>query len=327
MILLYEPIHDDALALLRARANIRFAESLDEDWLVTAVADVEGIIVRANGRVTRRIIEAAPRLKVIGRHGVGVESIDREAAAERGIVVVNTPDANVESVAEHCVGMMIALAKKLVQSDQALRSGDWDARHKLTGRELFQKVIGVVGFGRIGQRVASICHRAFDMSVLYNDLLDRPLMETELGARRVALEALLEHADVVSLHVPCAPGTSHLIDEAALGRMKRTAFLINTSRGSVVDQTALLKALQAGWIAGAGLDVFEPEPLPGGHPLLTLSNVIVTPHMAAHTEEALIRMAQVANDVLAVVEGNVPAHPVPPPFDGPTRVKWALRGS
>lgn len=313
VVLLYEPIHEKALDWLKQRAEVRMATSLDEESLIQTVADVDGIIIRANGKVTRRLMEAAPRLKVVGRHGVGVEAIDRHAAAERGIVVVNTPDANMESVAEQCVGMMIALAKRIVEADKALRAGDWEARYRLTGVELYGKTLGVVGFGRIGQRVAEICHQAFAMPVLYYDVVSYPEVEAHLGAQRVALDDLLVAADFVSLHVPLLPSTKGLIGEAQLRRMKPSAYLINSARGPVVDQNALLRALQEGWIAGAGLDVFDPEPLPADSPLLQLDNVVVTPHMAAHTDEALLRMALVVEDVMAVIEGRPPKYPVPPP--------------
>ena len=313
VVLLYEPIHAKALDLLKARAEVRFAESLDEDALIPSVGDVEGIIIRAHGKVTRRLMEAAPRLKVIARHGVGVESIDRQAAAEMGIVVVNTPDANIESVAEQCVGMMILLAKHICEADKALRGGDWESRYRLTGRQLLGKALGVVGLGRIGRRLAGICHAAFAMPILYYDVVDYPDLEAELGAQRLSLENVLERADFVSVHVPLVAATRGLIDEAALKRMKPTAYLINTSRGPVVDQAALVRALEAGWIAGAGLDVYDPEPPPAGDPLLKLGNVVVTPHMASHTDEALLQMAMVVTDVLAVLDRGQPTNPVPWP--------------
>jgi D-3-phosphoglycerate dehydrogenase len=313
VVLLYESIHAEALELLRQRAEVVFAESLDEHYLRSAVADVDAIIIRANGRVTRPIMEAAPRLRVVGRHGVGVENIDRQAAAELGIVVVNTPEANVESVAEHCVGMMITLAKRMLPADRSLRAGDWDARYRLTGSELAGKALGVVGFGRIGQRLAGVCHLAFGMPVLYYDVLDYPKAAAELNARRASLYEVLAAADFVSVHVPLVPATHGLIGARELHAMQPHACLINTARGPVVDQAALVRALREGWIAGAGLDVFDPEPLPPDSPLLELDNVVLSPHMAAHTEEALLRMAMVVKDILAVVEGHSPQNAVPAP--------------
>ncbi len=310
VVLLYEPIHERAVAFISEHAEVRRAESLDEDELIQVVGDVDGIIVRANGKVTRRLMEAAPRLKVVGRHGVGVETIDLEAAADLNIKVVNTPQANLEAVAEHCIGMMIALAKRIREADQAIRAGDWDARYRLTGRELYGKTLSVIGCGRIGQRVAEIGCKAFSMDIIYHDVIVHPEVEAELGAKQASLDEALSAADFVSIHTPLLPATRGLISEAALKRMKPSAFLINSSRGPVVDQAALVQALQEGWIAGAGLDVHDPEPLPVESPLLRLENVILSPHMAAHTDEALFNMAMVARDVLAVIDGKDPEHPV-----------------
>jgi D-3-phosphoglycerate dehydrogenase / 2-oxoglutarate reductase len=312
VVLLYEPIHARAVELLEQHAIVRMASRLEEDALLQMVTDVEGIIIRANGKVTRRLMQAAPRLKVVARHGTGVEAIDRKAAAELGIAVVNTPEANVESVAEQCVAMMINLAKRIVQADKVFRGGDWAARYRLTGVELFGKTLGVIGIGRIGYRVAEICHLGFKMPVLYCDVIPNSRAEGSLGAIRVELDELLGRSDIVSVHLPLVPATSHLIGVSALHTMKSGAFLINSSRGAVVDQDALIQALQQGWIAGAGLDVFDPEPLPADSVLLKLDNVVVTPHMAAHTDEALLRMAMVVEDVIAVIEGRPPKNPVLP---------------
>jgi len=310
VVLLYEPIHKDALAILEDKAEIRWAESLSEDALLKQVADVEGIIIRANGRVSRRLMEAASKLKVVGRHGVGVEAIDLHAAHDLGIVVVNTPDASTESVAEHCLGLMIALAKHIVQADRAARLGQWHVRYEYIGTELRGKTLGLIGFGRIGQRTATLCRLALEMPILYYDTVSYPDVEAELGAKQVSLEDLLSAADVVSVHVPLLPTTHRIIGEAEFRRMKPTAYFINTSRGPVVDQAALVRALQEGWIAGAGLDVFDPEPLPTDSPLLTLENVVITPHMASHTDEALLRMALVVEDIIAVLEGREPHYRV-----------------
>jgi D-3-phosphoglycerate dehydrogenase len=310
VVLLFEEIHPKAVERLTAKAEVRLATSLAPEALLHQVADVDGIIIRANGKVDRRLMEAAPSLKVVGRHGTGVEAIDLVAAVERSIAIVNTPLANVESVAEHALGMMIALAKRLPEADRAIRAGDWDARYRLTGRELAGKTLGLVGMGRIGGRLAELAHGAFAMRLLYRDIQPYPDYEARLKAERVELDQLLVESDVVSVHVPLLPETHSLIGEAELRSMRSTAFLLNTARGAVVDSQALLQALTEGWIAGAGLDVFEPEPLPPDHPLLALENVILSPHMAAHTDEALLRMALVADDILAVLDGREPTHRV-----------------
>jgi D-3-phosphoglycerate dehydrogenase len=313
VVLLYEPIHAQALDLLRQRADVRMASSLEEKDLLPTLGDVQGIVIRANGKVSRQLMEAAPKLKVVARHGVGIEAIDRQAAADLGITVVNTPEANVESVAEQCLGMMIVLAKRMRLADLAIRAGDWEARYRLIGSELLGKTLGLVGFGRIGQRLAAMCHHGLAMAVLYYDVADYPEAEKSIGATKVELDRLLAEADFVSLHAPLVPGTQGLIGEAALRRMKPSAFLINTARGPIVDQAALVRALEQGWIAGAGLDVYDPEPLPADSPLLRMDQVVLSPHMAAHTDEALLRMAMVVTDVLAVIEGRPAENPVPAP--------------
>jgi D-3-phosphoglycerate dehydrogenase len=310
VVLLYEPIHERATALLEQQAEVRMAESLAEEDLVKSVQDVDGIIIRANGKITRQIMLAAPKLKVVARHGTGVEAIDHEAASELGIVVVNTPAANVESVAEQCLAFMLVLGKRLIESDTAIRAGDWDARYRLIGTELLGKTVGFIGFGRIGQRVAELCHTSFDMPIAYYDVVAYPQVEQRLDARRCTLEEILDIADFVSIHVPLLPDTKALIGETEFKRMKPTAFLINTSRGPVVDQEALIQALQQGWIQGAGLDVYDPEPLPEDSPLLDMDKVVLSPHMASHTDEALFRMAMVVDDVLAVIRGEPPTYPV-----------------
>jgi D-3-phosphoglycerate dehydrogenase len=310
IVLLFEPIHERALDQLKQRAEVRMADSLDEKALLKVVPNVDGIIIRANGRVTRALMEAAPKLKVIARHGTGVEAIDREAANELGITVVNSPEANFESVAEQCLAFMLILGKRIREADQAIRTGDWDSRYRLIGDELQAKTLGLIGLGKIGHRVAEMAQRALSMSILYFDLVEYPQAEKDLGALRVSLDNLLRESDYVSIHVPLLPTTRGLIGADELKKMKPKAYLINSSRGAVVDQGALIQALQEGWIAGAGLDVYDPEPIADDDPLLSLQNVILSPHMAGHTDEALYRMAQVAEDVMRVIEGQEPEYPV-----------------
>jgi D-3-phosphoglycerate dehydrogenase len=211
------------------------------------------------------------------------------------------------------MGMIVALAKRLVEADRAIRAGDWDSRYRLIGVEVQGKTLGLIGFGKIGQRLAVMAHFGFDMPIVYHDILAYPEAEARLGAKRLPLPEVLAGSDFVSLHTPLVPETKGLINEAALRLMKRSAYLLNTARGPVVDQAALIRALQEGWIAGAGLDVYDPEPLPKDSPLLKMDNVVLSPHMAAHTDEALLRMAMVVTDVLAVIEGRQPEYPVPPP--------------
>jgi len=308
-VLLYENMDERGVEYLRQHAEVVFASGLDEDDLVRQVADVDAIVVRANGVTSRRVIEAAPKLKVIGRHGVGLDTIDVEAATDNGVYVVNTPHATTEAVAEHTVGMLLVLAKEMFQADRAFRAGHWDARKEHIGFELKGRTLGVVGMGRIGYRVSEICH-AIGMKILYTDALANQSAEETLGARKVDLAELLRSSDAVTLHVPLIPATRHMIGAPELEMMKPTALLINAARGAVVNNDALLQALQSGRIAGAGLDVFEPEPLPADSPFLKLDNVVVTPHMASHTADAMYRMAMVAEDVVAVLQGREPKYAV-----------------
>jgi len=310
-VLLYEDMREEGKAVLKEKADLYFAKGLDEDSLVHQVQEIDGIIIRANGRVNRKIIDSAPRLKVIGRHGVGVENIDLEAATEKGIWVVNTPDANDISVAEHFFGIALILSKMLKKGEKAFREeGRWNARYQYIGNELHGKTLGILGFGRIGKAIGRIGSRGFNMRVLYYDTLRFEEVEKELGAVKTSLEEIFIQSDFISINLPMLPQTKGIVGERELRMMKPTAYIINLARGPIWDEKALYKVLEEGRIAGAGADVFEVEPAPKDHPLLQLENFFGTPHMAAHTEEALKRMSLVAVDVLRVLEGKDPVHPV-----------------
>ena len=308
--LLYEPMHEAGTRLLQEHGEVVMAPALDEAALLSVVRDVDAIVIRANGKVTRTVMEAAPRLKVIGRHGVGLETIDVPAATARGIWVVNTPEANSESVAEHFVGLALMLSKRMLEADQALRAGQWKVRNEYIGRELFGKTLGVAGFGRIGRTTARICHHGFGMPVIYSDVVAAaPGVEAETQAKRVSLDALLRTADYVSLNLPLTAETRHIIGREQIGMMKPTAYLLNLGRGPLWDEKAVLDALEQQRIAGAGTDVFEDEPTAKDNPLFRHRRFVCTPHMAAHTDEAMRRMSLVAEDVVAVLEGKDPRWP------------------
>lgn len=310
-VLLYEPMHREGTRLLEEKCEIVHAESLEESSILPLVKDVDAIILRANGAITRSIIENAPRLKVIGRHGVGLDAVDLDAARGRGIKVVYTPVANTESVAEHFVALALMLAKKMRNADMALRSGDFQARYRLIGTELYGKTLGVLGFGRIGRQTARICRHGFRMPVLYADILEYPEVEAELGARRVDTEEIFRLADFISINMPLLPETKGCINRDLIQLMKPTAFLINMARGPIWNEAHVVQALRGKLIAGVGSDVYEIEPVPADNPLLGMENFVGTPHMSAHTEEAMIRMSLVAEDVLAVLEGRIPEYPAP----------------
>ena len=307
-VLLYEDMHEAGKKVLAEIAELVMASSLDEDVLVELARDVNAIIIRANGRVSARIIEAAHGLKVIGRHGVGLDGIDLEAAKARGIPVVYTPDANTESVAEQCVGLMLAVSKQIARADKAIRQGRWKVRYEYIGQEMLGRTLGMIGMGRIGGRVAEICHLAFRMPILYYDVASYPEAENKLAATRLALNEVLAKADYISVHVPLLPATRGMIGREQFALMKKGAIFINTARGPIVDEQALVQALQSGHLAGAGMDVYAVEPTPTDNPLLQLENVVLTPHMSAHTDDALRAMSLVAADVVRVLQGQKPEY-------------------
>jgi len=305
-----EPIHEAGMQVLRAAGEVVMASGQDEDTLIAEIGDIDGMVLRAKGRITRRVLEHAPRLKVVGRHGVGVDNIDIDAATAYGVQIVNTPLATVEGVAEHAVAMMLALSKQLTRAERLIRAGRFAERYGIEGREMRGRTLGVIGCGRIGRRVAQICHLGFDMPVLYCDVVAATQLEAELGARRVPLEELLSTAEYITVHVPLLPETTKMIGREQFALMRPDAMFFNLARGAVVDEAALIEALQEGRIAGAGIDVFEQEPTPPDNPLLAMENVVVTPHVASSTAEALRMMSLVAEDVVAVVQGRPPKFPV-----------------
>jgi D-3-phosphoglycerate dehydrogenase len=309
-VLLYEDMAEEGKAILKEKAEIVFAQKLDESFLVERVKDIDGIVIRANGKVTRKIMESAPRLKVVGRHGVGVENIDLQAATDLGIWVVNTPDANDNSVAEHFFGLALMLSKMLKKGDIAMHEGRWQARYEYIGRELNGKTLGILGFGRIGKTIGRIGRKGFGMKILYYDAIRYEEVEKEISAVKLSLDHVLSQSDFVSINLPMLPETKALIGAREISLMKRTAYLLNLARGPIWDEKAVEAALKEAKIAGAASDVFEVEPAAQEHPLLKLENFIATPHMAAHTQEALGRMSRVAEDIIRVLEGKEPLHPV-----------------
>jgi len=310
-VLLYEPMHPEGTRLLGEKCDVIYAESVEEENLIGQARDVDAIIIRARGSVSKALMDSASRLKAVGRHGVGLENVDLTAARERGITVVYTPAANAQSVAEHFVGLTLMLAKNLRLGDMGLRAGSWNARYELIGRELYGKTLGVAGFGRIGKLTARTCRNGFGMSVLYSDVISFPEAEQELCAKRVDLKDLFKEADFISINMPLLPQTRGIINADLLKLMKPTGFLVNMARGPLWNEADVVRALKENWIAGVGSDVFEEEPSPADNPLFQMDNFVGTPHMAAHTEESMLRMSMVSRDILAVLEGRKPEFPVP----------------
>jgi D-3-phosphoglycerate dehydrogenase len=296
---------------IRAVARERLAPTCDvrvlsaypsEAALIDACRDAHAILARL-GTVTRPVIEAARKLRIIARHGVGVDAVDLAAATERGVVVTTTGSGNAAAVAEYTFALLLALVRHVVQADEGMRAGRWE-RDPLVGLELDGRTLGAIGLGAIGRRVARQAI-GFGMHVVAYDVAPPT---PEPGVTMVAFDDLLAQSDVVSLHTRLTAHNAHLIDAAALRRMKPGAFIVNTSRGEMIDEAALVAALQSGTLGGAALDTFEREPLDADSPLRSLPNVVLSPHVAGQTDAALERVALTAADcILAELAGGRPA--------------------
>ncbi len=315
-ILLFEPVHPCGQDhLLKNDCEILWAKGFEPDQIIASVKDADGILARARGIIDGPVMDRAPRLKVIGRHGIGVDNIDVDAATERGIYVVNTPGAPVEAVAEYIAMSFIALPRKIGQADTATRSGDWALRDRVHAPELIGKTLGIIGFGRIGRRLAEICALGFRMNVIYTDEFPASSEEeNRLNVRRVELDDLLSTSDYISLNVPLLDSTHHLINADTLARMQPHAIIANCSRGPVIDEQALVTALKNKQIGGAIIDVFESEPATPDNPLCELDNVLLSPHYSGHSAESIQKMAMVAVDIVRVLNGQKPEFPVNGPF-------------
>ncbi len=309
LIIVAEPYLEEAVGRLRAIGDVVQVDGRDESELTEVLKDAQALLVRSYTQVTRSLIENAPRLRVIGRGGVGLENIDLAAAREHKVAVVYTPGAATEAVADLTVGLMIAVSRQIVQGDAAVRQHTFaEARRYVCERDLSQCTIGIIGMGRVGRAVARRCQRGFGATILYNDMADPGWLD--VPAERVSKETVYERSDIVTLHVPLTDQTKSLINKETLAQFKAGAMLINTSRGQVVDSHALIEPLKAGQLSGVGLDVVDPEPLPMDHPLLAAPNLVLTPHIGAKTSQGLTRMNAVVDDVVAVLEGRSPNYPV-----------------
>lgn len=281
--------------------------------LLEKAKEVDALASLLSDRIDCNLLQQAKKLRIIAQYAVGYDNIDVQCATQLGIYVTNTPGVLTEATAELAWALILAVARRIVESDHFVRWGEWDRLktgwhpHMMLGVELKGKVLGIVGLGRIGSRVAEIAVKGFNMKVIYYDTSRNERMERELGAEYRDLDTLLGEADIISIHVPLTKETFHLINEDRLRRMKKGAILINTARGAIVDTDALVKALREGWIAGAGLDVFEQEPLPLNHPLTAFKNVVLVPHIGSATYESRHAMAElVAENLIAFYEGREP---------------------
>jgi D-3-phosphoglycerate dehydrogenase len=301
-------LHPEAMARLQAATEVITQGTL---------ANLPGVDVAVIGasRVDDAFLDqAGPNLKMVIRHGIGYNAVDVPAAASRGILAAYTPDGPTESTAEHAVGLLLAVAKRIAEADRMLRTNQPWSRPSLRGTEVFDQVLGVIGYGRIGRRVTEICALGLKMQLLIFDpfLSNRPPLPE--GAQFVDdLDTLLTQADFVTVHVPLSPDTHHMINERALRLMKPGAYLINASRGPVVDEAALIRVLQAGHLGGVGLDVYDVEPPRPDNPLLQMPNVVNTPHIAANTVQGSRRSSMaVADQILQLLAGERPTHLIDP---------------
>ena len=285
-VLVSDSIHLDGIKKLKeAGLEVDALPTISKEDLVKAIGEYDALIVRSRTKVTAEVINASKTLKVIGRAGVGLDNVDVAAAEAKGIVVVNTPEAPTIAVAELTMGLLLSLVRAIPRADAAMKGGKW-IKGELEGTELRGKTLGIIGFGRIGYQVARRA-KAFDMSVLVYDVaIDRTMKYVhELQATATALDALLRQSDFITIHVPLLPETRNLIDVGQFEIMKKGAYIINTSRGGIVNEKSLADALRSGRIAGAALDVFETEP-PQEWDLAEIPSTVTTPHIGAQTEES-----------------------------------------
>jgi len=307
------PIAQPAIKKLREFAEVKLNPSpkpFTKEQLRKEVAHVDAIILGGD-RVDEELMAAAPRLKIIARYGVGYDNVNVEAATSRRIFVTYTPSVLSDAVADLTFAFILTLSRRITEADRYVKSGEWgEGKTFPLGLDLARKTLGIVGLGHIGTKVVERA-RAFNMNIIYYDVVRNRQTEEKYRARPVALKELLKHSDYVSIHVPLTERTEGLIGRNELMLMKSTAFLMNTSRGSIVDRQALYEALKERRIAGAGLDVFQSEPIAFNDPLLKLSNVVLTPHIGSATIETRLAMAMMAvDDVIRVLKGKEPTNVV-----------------
>ncbi len=304
------PLIEEERKILEKSADVKLAKSIHEDHLVVEVGDVD-IIMVVYAKITKRIIDSAKSLKGIVRYGIGVDNIDLDAATKRGIPIANVPDYCIGTVADHAFAHLLALNRKILMADKFVRTGEYmgawtSPSDKIKGFDLEGKVLGIIGLGKVGRALVARA-KGFGMKVrAYDPYIDEEVAK-ELTLELVDLDTILKESDFVSIHAPLLPETRGMIGERELKLMKKTAYLINVARGPIVDEKALNKALKENWIAGAGIDVYEKEPPDPENPLFKLENVVLTPHIAWYTEDALWRLEMSAvNEAIRILQGRLP---------------------
>jgi D-3-phosphoglycerate dehydrogenase len=294
-ILVSDPIADQGLERLKEFFEVDYRPGISNEELIRIIPEYSGLVVRSETKVTKDVIEEGKKLKAIARAGVGVDNIDVDYATKKGILVINAPEGNTIAAAEHTMALILSLSRKIPHAFFSLKEGKWE-RKKFIGHELYGKVLGLIGLGRIGSEVAKRA-KAFKMKVYAYDPFIPVEKAKELEVELLDnIDDLLRISDYVSLHIPLTSETENLIGERELGLMKKTAYLINCARGKLVDESALYRALKEGKIAGCALDVFNQEPIDPNNPLLTLDNVVLTPHLGASTQEAQEKVALIVAD-------------------------------
>ena len=302
-VLVADPIAEEGIEILKQAAEVDVKIGLSKDELAAIIGAYDALAVRSETKVTGDIIAKAEKLKIIGRAGVGVDNIDVEAATNRGILVVNSPEGNTLAAAELTVAMLLALARNIPQADATMRAGRWD-RKKFMGSEIYGKTLGVIGLGKIGREVVSRL-QSFGMSVLGYDPYLKPEQADTLGIKLVDLDTLYKESDYISVHTPKTKETTGMINAEKLALMKPTVRIINCARGGIIDEAALAEAAKAGRIGGAAIDVYTTEPVPADNPLLGIPSIITTPHLGASTEEAQVNVAiDIAEQIVEVLAGK-----------------------
>jgi glyoxylate reductase len=284
------------------------------DVLLQNVVEVEGLLSLLTDKVDAEVMNRAQKLKVVSNCAVGFDNVDVQEATKRGIIVGNTPGVLTDTTADFAFALLMAAGRRVVEGDRVVRAGKWKTWGPmiLLGQDIHKATLGIIGFGRIGYGVAKRA-QGFGMKILYTDVIRNKQAESELGVEFTDLDRLLAESDFITVHTNLTPETHHLIGQKQFEKMKRTAILVNTSRGPIVDNMALYDALRSGKIAYAALDVTEPEPMPADHPLLTLDNVVVVPHIASASVATRTKMALMAADnLIAGLKGEMPPNPVNP---------------
>ncbi|MEQ9099457.1 MAG: hydroxyacid dehydrogenase [Imperialibacter sp.] len=303
-ILLLETVADDALEILQKAADVNILAAYEPGFDLSAISNhlVDAIVTRGKGQVNPKLMDACPALKVAGRCGVGLDNLDVAYATSKGIKIVNAPGSNAQTIAEHTMSLMMMMQRNLFRSVAEVKAGNWGWRNQFEGDEIYGKTLGILGLGNIGKKVAAMA-TAFGMKVIYWDQAEAANVPYTFKS----FEEVITEADVITLHVPLLPETKELINAATLSKMKKSALLINTARGPIIDQQALYEALKNGTIAGFAADVLTEEPPAKDEPLLTLPNALITAHVGSLTSRTYTKMCvDTVNNVLAIVRGQQP---------------------